>query len=277
MPDNESKINCPACGKIMHKIYMPAQNVNLDVCLDGCGGIYFDNREFKMFEKPYDDIAPLIEAYKDKTFKKVNEDELRICPACGMKMVKNYSSARRNVKIDECYGCGARFLDYEELEKIRYGSAAERYDKRPVVIPSNFYQELQADENPAENFEEINSLEFNTPEFNIPETNTPEFNEYEFDNSRAYQDSAPLYVLNEREIQKHAVKKGLIFGLITGLIFSFLFFEKFNQMFPVILEFAPEADKSSIELIYFLICLFVFSITGIVVSKYIHSKITNHL
>ena len=50
MADNLELIECPACGKKMHKIYMPSAGVNLDVCVDGCGCIYFDNREFNKFD-----------------------------------------------------------------------------------------------------------------------------------------------------------------------------------------------------------------------------------
>ena len=51
MVDNLEEIACPACGKKMHKVFMTEQNLNIDVCLDGCGGIYFDNREFKKFDE----------------------------------------------------------------------------------------------------------------------------------------------------------------------------------------------------------------------------------
>ena len=58
MTDNLKKIKCPACGEEMVKIYMPQQGVNLDVCINGCGGIYFDNREFAKFDEESEDISP---------------------------------------------------------------------------------------------------------------------------------------------------------------------------------------------------------------------------
>ena len=125
MADNQEIINCPACGKRMHKVYMSEQNINLDVCVNGCGGIYFDNREFKTVDEPHEDISPLIKALEGKTFKKVDESETRICPVCGMNMVKHYASAKHEVQIDECYGCGGIFLDNGELEKIRAEYATE--------------------------------------------------------------------------------------------------------------------------------------------------------
>ena len=120
MADNtDIVVNCPACGKEMKKVYMTAQDVYLDVCLDGCGGIYFDNREYKKFDEKHEDISPLLEAYKGKTFEKVSEIAERICPICNQTMVKHSSSSKFEVQIDDCYSCGATFLDFSELERIR--------------------------------------------------------------------------------------------------------------------------------------------------------------
>ena len=119
MGDNEKIIKCPACGKEMEKIFMPEQGINLDVCVQGCGGIYFDNREFKQFDERHENIDALIESVKDKTFVKVDEHQTRKCPVCGSNMVKNFSSVKRNIEIDECYFCGGKFLDHDELLKIR--------------------------------------------------------------------------------------------------------------------------------------------------------------
>ena len=119
MADNLKEICCPACGKKMHKVFMTEQNLNLDVCLDGCGGIYFDNREFKKFDESFEDITPLTNAYQGKTFNEVDDNELRVCPVCGTKMVKHFSSSKQEVQVDECYSCGGIFLDYNELDAIR--------------------------------------------------------------------------------------------------------------------------------------------------------------
>ena len=48
--DTLEKIICPGCGKEMKKIFLNGQNVYIDICLDGCGGILFDNREFSSLE-----------------------------------------------------------------------------------------------------------------------------------------------------------------------------------------------------------------------------------
>ena len=128
MADNFKTIKCPACQHEMVKIFMPKEGVNIDVCLHGCGGIYFDNREFKYFDEPHEDINELLKAVDGKEFIKVDEDLPRSCPVCGARMVKNHTSVKREVVVDECYACGGKFLDNGELQKIRsqYTTEEER-------------------------------------------------------------------------------------------------------------------------------------------------------
>lgn len=128
MADNFNTIKCPACQKPMTKIFVPTEGVNIDVCLDGCGGVYFDNREFKYFDEKHENIDELAKAIEGKEFAKVDESLPRSCPVCGARMVKNFASVRKEVQIDECYACGGKFLDHGELFKIRaqYATEADR-------------------------------------------------------------------------------------------------------------------------------------------------------
>ncbi len=128
MSDNFKQIKCPACQKEMVKVFIPSQGVNVDVCIDGCGGVYFDTREFKYFDEPDENIDELIKIKESKVFTPVDESLPRTCPVCGARMVKNFASIRKEVQVDECYSCGGKFLDHSELKKIRaqYDSEEER-------------------------------------------------------------------------------------------------------------------------------------------------------
>ena len=119
MADNNEIILCPACKKPMKKIFVPSAAMNVDICVDGCGGIYFDRREFKRVDEQNEDITPILEAIENKTFQYVSQEIKRECPNCGAMMVKNYTSANFNIQLDECYSCGGTFLDNGELQKIR--------------------------------------------------------------------------------------------------------------------------------------------------------------
>ncbi len=128
--DNIMELRCPACGKLMTKVYLPKLDIHLDVCDKGCGGVFLDTREYLKVDEPHEDITPLIEILKDKQFKKADETQTRICPICNNIMVKNYSSAKHQIQVDDCYHCGGKFLDHSELEKIRaeYNTEKERAD-----------------------------------------------------------------------------------------------------------------------------------------------------
>jgi Zn-finger nucleic acid-binding protein len=118
MADNKDVINCPACDKPMTKVYMQGADVSVDVCLDGCGGMLFDNRELEKFDEEHENIDEIADVIQGKTFENVNEAEVRICPICKVPMVKQ-GSGKAGVQIDVCNTCGAKFLDNGELKKIR--------------------------------------------------------------------------------------------------------------------------------------------------------------
>ena len=119
MADTYEFLNCPACGTPMKKVFLEKQGFIIDVCLDGCGGIWFDNRELPKVDERTEDISDLTAAYNGKTFHRVEREQDRDCPVCHKKMVKNCASAKQEITIDECYQCGGKFFDYNELEILR--------------------------------------------------------------------------------------------------------------------------------------------------------------
>ena len=120
MADTQKTLTCPACGKTMKKVFVPTEGINLDICTEGCGGIYFDNREFEKFDEEHENADEILAIYENKTFQPRDDKELRICPSCKTRMVKIGSgTAQNSFKIDTCYTCGAKFLDGYELQHIR--------------------------------------------------------------------------------------------------------------------------------------------------------------
>ena len=128
MADTLDEIICPACGKAMKKVKLEEQGFFVDVCTEGCGGMFFDNREFKKVDEKSESIDEILKATENKTFTPVDESQRRVCPVCGHNMVKNHSSHLKKVEVDECYNCGGMFLDDGELLKIRneYETEADR-------------------------------------------------------------------------------------------------------------------------------------------------------
>lgn len=119
MADNKQIIKCPACGKEMTKVFMKNSGLNLDVCLDGCGGIYFDNRELEKFDEKHENIDEILERTEGKTFIPADEGAVRYCPCCYDMPMTKMGAADGNIEIDVCNNCGSKFLDHGELLKIR--------------------------------------------------------------------------------------------------------------------------------------------------------------
>lgn len=145
MSDTHNTLKCPACQKDMTKVFVPKEGVNIDICLDGCGGMWFDNRELKYFDEQDEKVDEIINAIKDKTFEPVDQSNQRSCPVCGARMVKNFSSIKREIQIDECYSCGGKFLDNQELQKFReeYLSEKERSEDTVKFMYSTVGAEIK--------------------------------------------------------------------------------------------------------------------------------------
>ena len=142
MADNDKNLFCPACHSKMTKVPVGFAGVNIDICIDGCGGIYFDTKELEKVVNPSKDINGLLKIFEGKHYTPVNEDAIRVCPLCGARMVKNSTESIKDIQIDECYNCGGKFLDHGELEKIRHQkikNIEEQYDyNKPADVANDW-------------------------------------------------------------------------------------------------------------------------------------------
>jgi len=130
MKDTKDILICPACGEFMEKVFIPETGFCVDICTEGCGGIWFDNREDINFDEKSESIDKIKEALNGKVLKKPSRNGDRYCPVCASKLVKNYCSSKHEIEIDECYGCGGKFFDRGELETMRaqYETEEERVE-----------------------------------------------------------------------------------------------------------------------------------------------------
>lgn len=145
MSDTLQNLKCPACQKDMTKVFVPKEGVNIDICVEGCGGMWFDTRELKYFDEQEEKIDEILKAIEGKTFATVDEKLPRCCPACGANMVKNFSSVKKAIQIDECYSCGGKFLDNSELLKFKgeYATEEERSQDTVKLLYSTVGMELK--------------------------------------------------------------------------------------------------------------------------------------
>lgn len=132
MTDTKEDLYCPACNTRMIKL-KTEQGLNIDICANGCGGIWFDNRELEKFDEPFENAQEIENCLSNKDFKKVDTEQTRVCPVCKKNMVKHKTSINCDVEIDECYTCGGKFLDYQELDEIRKSDATEQEQVNALV------------------------------------------------------------------------------------------------------------------------------------------------
>ena len=163
MSDTIEILTCPACGAEMKKIFIPSKGINVDICTDNCGGIFFDNKEFQQCSSsqeeipeikelledknfmPVDEsktriIPEIKELLEDKNFMPVDESKTRICPTCKTPMAKTKTFG---IQIDTCYNCGGIFLDNQEFEKIR---AQIKPKKQRTDFDPNKYKDIDLHE-----------------------------------------------------------------------------------------------------------------------------------
>ncbi len=140
MSDTIEILTCPACGAEMKKIFIPSKGINVDICTDNCGGIFFDNKEFQQCSSSQEEIPEIKELLEDKNFMPVDESKTRICPTCKTPMAKTKTFG---IQIDTCYNCGGIFLDNQEFEKIR---AQIKPKKQRTDFDPNKYKDIDLHE-----------------------------------------------------------------------------------------------------------------------------------
>lgn len=120
-------MNCPACSNRLET--MTVGNLTVDVCKNGCGGIWFDNFELKQVDEKHEAAGETLLHIDTNPDAAVDYTRQRLCPKCEhQKMLQHYMSVKREVEVDECPTCGGFWLDAGELRKIRdqYETEADR-------------------------------------------------------------------------------------------------------------------------------------------------------
>jgi Zn-finger nucleic acid-binding protein len=111
-------MKCIVCDNKLSPV--KAGDVTLDVCIGGCGGIWFDNFELTKFDEPHEYAAGLLAKVPRKAGLEIDHTRKRKCPKCDdIIMMRHFFSALRRVEVDECPNCGGYWLDAGELALIR--------------------------------------------------------------------------------------------------------------------------------------------------------------
>ncbi|MFA5261544.1 MAG: zf-TFIIB domain-containing protein, partial [Candidatus Omnitrophota bacterium] len=111
-------MKCPACSNELE--LMTVEGLSVDVCRNGCGGIWFDNFELKRVDERNESAGEKLLQVEKNPGTVVDHSQKRLCPKCkDQKMLKHFMSVKRAVEVDECPECGGFWLDAGELGQIR--------------------------------------------------------------------------------------------------------------------------------------------------------------
>lgn len=122
-------MNCPACRSPLEERMVEA--VNLDVCSRGCGGVWFDQFEFRKFDEPHEEAGTELLDLEGASTRPTGGDDRFECPRCDeVVMRRHFFSTKRQVEVDECPSCAGVWLDVGELRDIRSLFASEEARKQ---------------------------------------------------------------------------------------------------------------------------------------------------
>jgi hypothetical protein len=104
----------------------------VDVCKNGCKGIWFDWGELKDLDENHECVGKALEEALNSPRKNDADRGPLMCPKCGIQMREHKYKHAKEVNVDECYACGGFFLDSGELKRIRENYMNE--DEREIYV-----------------------------------------------------------------------------------------------------------------------------------------------
>jgi len=136
-------MKCPACDYILQPFTV--EKLTVDVCKQGCGGIWFDWFELQKVDEPSEQIGEALLNIEKNPEIKVDHSKKRTCPKCqNVTMMRHFFSTQMAVAVDECPKCGGFWLDAGELKQIReqFTSEEDRERAAEAFVEKKFGPEL---------------------------------------------------------------------------------------------------------------------------------------
>ena len=131
-------MKCLRCEKEMS--VEQNNQVEVDICMDGCGGIWFDPFEMKQMNER----SEISKEFLDLLFKTKNQyvdKKPRLnCPKCKSKMLRHFHSVYKEVEVDQCGQCYGHWLDGGELLKI---IGQFRSDEEKLKATAEFFNKFE--------------------------------------------------------------------------------------------------------------------------------------
>ena len=168
-------MKCPACNSPLET--RSYDGVELDVCAVGCGGVWFDQFEFRKFDEPHEAAGTGLLSLEGAETRPSEVTDRLTCPRCGDDVVlrRRFFSTERRVEVDECPACAGVWLDVGELRDLRdlFPSETARKEAAAAYFDEVFGPQLDAMRTESEESRDraarfAHALRFVTPSYWIP-------------------------------------------------------------------------------------------------------------
>lgn len=137
---------CPTCATDL-KVKQLGE-IQVDICEESCGGIWFDDLEIKKFDDS--DETPgeaLLSTIPRGATREKQSTAPRPCPKCmGEMLFRRFYDVQNQVEVDQCLKCSGIWLDPGELSQIRsqFKTEAERYAAADAYLDKQLEHNLAA-------------------------------------------------------------------------------------------------------------------------------------
>jgi len=168
-------MNCPACTRPLAT--RTFDGIELDACASGCGGVWFDQFEFRKFDEPHEAAGTELLELEGAHTRPTGADDRFECPRCDDAVVlrRRFFSTKRQVEVDECPACAGVWLDVGELRDLRslFDSEEARKEAASAYFDDVFGPQLAAMRAESEQGRDraarfAHALRFITPSYYIP-------------------------------------------------------------------------------------------------------------
>jgi len=147
-------MKCPVCSHELHPF--STADFDVDICSDGCAGIWFDRDEFEKCNESTEPFPAGLLRVKKVRDVVVDRSKLRACPKCeGVTMERIMVDPEIRLEIDRCGSCGGHWLDIGELEYLR---KADQEDRELQARLRSYEQRVNEQARDSAQAERLNSL-----------------------------------------------------------------------------------------------------------------------
>jgi uncharacterized protein len=118
-------MNCPACRSSLQERHV--SDVKIDVCEEGCAGIWFDGSQIKKMDEPQDPDAETILNLKPATDVTL-QAEPHNCPKCRtntLTRIESAKSGKKKILLEDCSKCRGVFINASVLNVLRRENPTE--------------------------------------------------------------------------------------------------------------------------------------------------------